>query len=112
MGGPNTHAPPEYTAPSCPSSGLSTGAKAGVGVGVVVGILVLAGLLWFAYTMGKRRARAAPSEPPVYDSVVHEQRRQSNGTLDSFGSVKPIEKPSANEKARDTGKYPASGSKV
>jgi hypothetical protein len=104
--GPQFTGPADTTASSSTSS-LSTGAKAGVGVGIAVGVLVLVGLLWFAYTMGKRRSQAAPSYPPMYDGIVHEEGKQSKVTLYSVDSVKPVEKGFAAEKAYDTGKsYP------
>lgn len=108
MQGPQFTGPADTTASSSTSS-LSTGAKAGVGVGVgiAVGVLVLAGLLWFAYTMGKRRSQAAPSYPPMCDGIVHEEGKQSKVTLYSVDSVKPVEKDFAAEKAYDTSKsYP------
>ena len=98
---------PEYTGPASTtgsSNVLSAGAKAGVGIGVVVGVLVLAGLLWFAYMMGKRRSRAASSNPPMYDSVIHEDGKESKATLYSLRSIKPVEKAFAAEKAQDTSK--------
>jgi hypothetical protein len=113
---PATMQVPEYTGPAdsigTSSSGLSVGVKAGVGVGVVVGVLVLAGLLWLAYTLGKRRARAAPADPPVYDGVIHEEGKQSKVTLYSVGSIKPVEKGFAAEKAHGTEKSYASDRKV
>ncbi|KAN0095614.1 hypothetical protein V8E51_016325 [Hyaloscypha variabilis] len=46
-----------------PSSGLSTGAKAGIGVGVaIVGIAVLAGVIFALY-----RRRREETQPPGYD---------------------------------------------
>lgn len=93
---------PEFTGPASTtgsSSGLSVGAKAGVGVGVVVGVLLLAALLWFTYTMGKRRARAAPSNPPEYDGVIHEEGKHSKVTLYSVDFSMPAEQTSAIDKA-------------
>lgn len=99
---------PEFTDPAgitnSPSSGLSAGVKASVGVGVVVGVLVLAALLWFAYTMGKRRSRAAPLNPPEYDGVIHGEGKHSRVTLYSVDSTTPVEKASAVDKAHNTGK--------
>ncbi|KAF3045273.1 hypothetical protein E8E11_004012 [Didymella keratinophila] len=107
---------PEYTGPASTSgsssSGLSVGVKAGVGVGVASGVLVLAGLLWFAYTLGKRRSRAAPSDPPMYDSVVHEEGKQSKETLYSVDSIKRVEKALATEKAQGGNKPYVSDPKV
>ena len=107
---------PEFTGPASitgsPSSGLSVGAKAGVGVGVVVGVLLLAALLWFAYTMGKRRSRAVPSNPPEYDGIVHEEGKHSKVTLYSVDSSMPVEKISAIDKAHNTDKAYVSDAKV
>ena len=94
------------------SSGLSVGAKAGVGVGVVVGALVLAALLWFAYAMGKRRSRAAPSNPPEYNSAINGEGKQSKVTLYSVDSSIPIGKPSATDEAYGIGKSCASDARV
>lgn len=114
--GPATVRAPEFTGPvgttESSSRGLSNGVKAGVGVGVVVGVLVLAGLLWFAYTMGKRRSRAAPSDPPMYGSVVHEGGRESKMTRYNVGSIKPGEKGFVTDKAHGTSKSYASDSKA
>lgn len=96
---------PEYTGPAGTigsPNGLSVGFKAGVGVGAVVGVLVLAGLLWFAYTLGKRRSRssgAAPLDPPMYDGIVCEDGKQSKVMLGSVDSMEPVEKAFAVDKA-------------
>lgn len=115
-GGPSTNYMPEYTGPpsttQSSSSGLSVGVKAGVGVGVVVGVLVLAALLWFAYILGKRRARAAQPDPPEYDSVVHEEGKEPKLSFDSLDSSKSFVKPSATAKPMGSEKSHASEAKV
>lgn len=116
-----THPVPEYTGPAgtsgssssgSSSNGLSVGAKAGVGVGAVVGVLVLAGLLWFAYTMGKRRSQTSTSDPPGYDSVVHGEEKQSRVTLYSIDSSQSVKKGSATDKAHNAEKLQTSDNKV
>ncbi|KAI2472291.1 hypothetical protein F4781DRAFT_384045 [Annulohypoxylon bovei var. microspora] len=40
------------------AAGLSTGAKAGIGVGVSLGVLIITGMIWAAYFIGRRKRQA------------------------------------------------------
>ena len=88
---------PSATATTQPSSGLSTGAKAGIGVGVALGALALGTLIVFIFAQRQRkRKRIADGGEPVYNLkspnpgsvAVHELdvRRQAGiSELDSRG---------------------------
>jgi hypothetical protein len=86
---------PSATATTKPSSGLSTGAKAGIGVGVALGALALGALIVFIFAQRKRKRIADGGEPGynlkrqnLGSVAVHEleARRQAGlSELDSRG---------------------------
>jgi hypothetical protein len=73
--------------PPSPSSGLSTGAKAGIGVGAVVGTAAIFGLIfWLAWILRKGRKDMTKLSPGV-DTGEPEWRNQAHDMRDSHQGV-------------------------
>ncbi|RYN19068.1 hypothetical protein AA0121_g10060 [Alternaria tenuissima] len=90
-----THHPTQGTiVPPSPSSGLSTGAKAGIGVGAVVGGAAIFDLLfWLAWVLRKRRIETAKLSPGA-DNREPEWKDFTHGTHGfNQGAATSLEEP-------------------